>query len=142
MAGGARHDDDEDGGPPPTAQPPWIRRDRSVQRFAARIGISVVIGVAVAAFGPMIYAILAAPDLAAIAAVPTAQWPECQHLSPRADACWYRVANRSTLTITDAAALLDVPAERLRIMNPNWIGVGTAPQRIVIWRGNIAGGGQ
>ena len=143
MAGEARDDEEGDGaGPPPTAPTPWIRRDRRPARFAARITLSVAIGVTIAAFGPTVYALQTAPDTAAIAAVPPALWPECPHLTPRADACWCRVSNRAALTITVAAGLLGMPVERLQVMNPQWINVGTAPQRILIWRGDIAGGGQ
>ena len=142
MAGTTPHDQDEDAGQPPTAPPPWIRRDRRPARFAARIAISVAIGVAVATLGPTAYALRTAPDTAAIAALPVSQWPECQHLSARADACWYRVSNRAALTVSDAAAMLNVSVERLQVMNLQWTSVGTAPQRIIVWRGDITGGGQ
>ena len=142
MAGTTPDDQDEDAGQPPTAPPPWIRRDRRPFRFVVRIGVSVAIGVAVAALGPTAYALRTAPDTAAIAAVPPAQWPECPHLTPNADACWYRVSNRAALTVSDAAAMLNVSVERLQVMNPQWTSVGTAPQRIIVWRGDITGGGQ
>ena len=143
MAGPERSEDEGDGEPvAPDITPPWIRRDRNLQKFAARIAVSVTVGVSVAALGPSVYALQTAPDIAAIAAVPPAQWPECKRLTRRADGCWYRVANRSALTITDAAGLLGMPVERLQVMNPQWINLGTAPQRILIWRGDIAGGGQ
>ena len=140
MAGGARDEEEGDGaGPPSTAQPPWIRRDRSVQRFAARIAISVAIGVAVAAIGPEAYGRWNAPDTDALANISPAQWPECRRLNRWADACWHAVPNRETLTIAEAAGMLGVPEERLRVLNPSWLGAGTAPKRILIWRGEISG---
>ena len=128
--------------PPAKLPRPWIRQDRRVRRFAMRITVSVAVGVAVAFIWPIAVGIMSAPNTEALAVVPPSQWPECRRLTRSADACWYVVRNRDTLTSGVAAGLLGVPEERLLMMNPSWRVPGKAPARILIWRGDIAGGGQ
>jgi len=128
--------------PPAKLPRPWIRQDRRVRRFAMRITVSVAVGVAVAVIWPIVSGIISATNAEAISVVPPAQWPECRRLTASADACWYKVRGRETLTSGLAAGLLGVSEERLLIMNPSWRSSGMAPASILIWRGDIAGGGR